>query len=303
VKRFIVCTTINSPTEALKKFAKKEDWTLIVVGDKDTPHEEYEKLDCIYLSPDDQYEMAPTLSDLIGWNSIQRRNFGFIYAYKDGADVVATVDDDNIPYDSWGKDLLVGQTVEVDCYTTEAEVFDPLSVTNHNYLWHRGYPIEELPNRLKTSYIGKIKRRVLIQADLWDGNPDVDAIARIAFNPNVKFDVTEPFCSDKVSPFNSQNTFIAREALPIYTVWPHVGRMDDIWGGYLFQMYSPYSIVYNRASVFQRRNEHNLVSDLEAEIIGYKNTLNAIENMGMFYNKIPESTQKFILEYARVINS
>ena len=41
--------------------------------------------------------------DLIGWNCIQRRNFGILYAWKNNADVVAVVDDDNIPYNNWGK--------------------------------------------------------------------------------------------------------------------------------------------------------------------------------------------------------
>ena len=33
LKKFIVTTTINSPTLATRKFAAMEDWTLIVVGD------------------------------------------------------------------------------------------------------------------------------------------------------------------------------------------------------------------------------------------------------------------------------
>ena len=57
--------------------------------------------------------MYPELSDAIGWNSIQRRNIGLLYAYEQGADVIATVDDDNIPYDDWGQNLLVGQTVDL----------------------------------------------------------------------------------------------------------------------------------------------------------------------------------------------
>ena len=36
-KKFIVCTTINKPTLAVKKFDKMKDWKLIIVGDKKTP--------------------------------------------------------------------------------------------------------------------------------------------------------------------------------------------------------------------------------------------------------------------------
>ena len=40
---------------------------------------------------------------MIGWKCIQRRNFALIQAYKYGADVIATIDDDNIPYKKLGK--------------------------------------------------------------------------------------------------------------------------------------------------------------------------------------------------------
>ena len=33
-KKFIITTTINYPTEAIKKFDSMEDWKLIVIGDK-----------------------------------------------------------------------------------------------------------------------------------------------------------------------------------------------------------------------------------------------------------------------------
>ncbi|NDB30111.1 hypothetical protein EB151_11255, partial [archaeon] len=130
MKKFIVTTTINSPTIATKKFCEFKDWTLIVVGDTKTPHREYEDLDCIYLSPDEQENISKELSDIIGWKSIQRRNVGFLFAYQQGADIVATVDDDNIPYDDWGKDVYVGQEIECDLYESEHGVFDPLSVTS-----------------------------------------------------------------------------------------------------------------------------------------------------------------------------
>ena len=134
MNKYIVTTTIQPPTEATLKFADMEDWTLIVVGDTKTPHEEYENIRCLYIHPDEQESEYKELSDSIGWKSIQRRNIGFVRAYQMGADVVATVDDDNIPYENWGKDLHVGKEIEVDFYETENTVFDPLSVTEHNWL-------------------------------------------------------------------------------------------------------------------------------------------------------------------------
>ena len=247
MNKYIVTTTINPPTLATIKYSRKEDWTLIVVGDTKTPHYDYENLNCIYLSPEYQEKTYPELSETIGWKSIQRRNIGFVEAYNRGADIVATVDDDNIPYDDWGTNVIVGETVEIDFYNTDLGVFDPLSVTEHNQVWHRGFPIDLVPYRSRVSYGGKLKRRVLVQADLWDGDPDIDAMARLSIRPIVKFDkIQGPYGSLSISPFNSQNTFLAREVIPYYSVFPHVGRMDDIWGGYVLQHYFPKSVVYNK---------------------------------------------------------
>ena len=100
----IVTTTINPPTEALIKFAEMKDWKLFVAGDLKTPHEAYK--DWNYIHPEEQSKKYEKLSQLIGWNCIQRRNIGYIEAYKWGARIIASVDDDNIPYENWGETLL-----------------------------------------------------------------------------------------------------------------------------------------------------------------------------------------------------
>jgi len=299
VNKYIVTTTINPPTLATIKYSRKEDWTLIVVGDTKTPHYEYENLNCIYLSPEYQEKTYPELSDTIGWKSIQRRNIGFVEAYNRGADIVATVDDDNIPYDSWGTNVVVGETVEIDFYDTHLGVFDPLSVTEHNQVWHRGYPIELVPFRKEVTYGGKLKRKVLVQADLWDGDPDIDAMARLSIKPTVKFGVHDAYGSTSISPFNSQNTFLARDVIPYYSVFPHVGRMDDIWGGYVLQYYFPNSVIYNKASVFQDRNVQDLITNLEKEIMGYRKTSELIRSLPDWQSIVPKETLAYWDAYRR----
>ena len=107
MSKFIVTTTIQPPTEATKKFSQMDGWNLVVVGDKKTPHDEYKKIG-LYLS----FQMtkkvlvknSPTPSVGI---CIQRRNMGFLYAYLNGAEILATVDDDNIPYEHWDKTFML----------------------------------------------------------------------------------------------------------------------------------------------------------------------------------------------------
>jgi hypothetical protein len=277
MKKFIVTTTINIPTLATLRFcdiAKEKDWTFVIVGDTKTPHNLYQKLEndnVVYLTPDQQEKLYPKLSETIGWRSIQRRNIGFVYAYDQGADIVATIDFEH----------------------KEFTVFDPISPTNHNDLWHRGYPIEMVPGKNNIEYKGKGIRKVLIQADFWDGDPDIDALCRLSKMPICKFDEFKPFGSPDIAPFNSQNTFLAREVLPYYAVLPHAGRMDDIWGAYIVQHYFPRSVVYNKATVYQDRNEQDLVTNLENEVIGYRGTLNLINDLENYYNHLPEASQKF----------
>tara|TARA_B100000519_G_scaffold201048_1_gene215640 strand:+ start:4555 stop:5463 length:909 start_codon:yes stop_codon:yes gene_type:complete len=296
----IVITTIYTPSESLLKYVSMKDWNVVIVGDLKTPHQEYRALEAqnsnvLYLSPEDQDKKYPDLSAAIGWNKIQRRSVGFVEAYDMGTDVMATVDDDNIPYDNWGKEIHIGKTVDVDLWSCETSVFDPLSVTKHNGLWHRGYPIEDVPKKNRVQYLGKTKRLVKIQADLWDGDPDVDAICRITKAPIVKFDISSPYCSTKVSPFNSQNTFIARECIPHYFIYPYVGRMDDIWASYDLQKAFPDSLVYNTATVYQQRNEQDLIKNMSDELIGYRNTISYID--GNF--ELPDECKKAFSAYRK----
>ena len=311
MKKIIVTTTINPPTKATIKFceiALRDEWGFIIVGDSKTPHNEYYELEkkfpCVtYLTPKYQEEKYKELSDTIGWRTIQRRNIGFVEAYQKGADIIATVDDDNIPYESWGKNVVVGQEIDFDLYEPSLDVFDPLSITKRNEIWHRGYPIEYLQRRHEVEYKGRSKRKVLVQADLWDGDPDIDAMARLTLKPIVKYsDITRPYGSNTIAPFNSQNTFLAREVIPFYAVIPHIGRMDDIWGSYILQHYFPNSVIYSPASVYQDRNEQDLITNLEKEIIGYRNTLNLVKDLVNYEKLLPKESLEFYNVYKKQFN-
>ena len=80
-KNLIISTTINPPTKAIRKFDKIKGWKLVVVGDKKTP-KNYKLKNGVYLSPKNQEIIDKKLSDAIGWNCIERRNFGLIDAKK-----------------------------------------------------------------------------------------------------------------------------------------------------------------------------------------------------------------------------
>ncbi|PWU09044.1 MAG: hypothetical protein C5B50_28255 [Verrucomicrobia bacterium] len=277
MKKVIVTTTINAPTEAIEAFQAMKDWDLVVIGDKKTPRD-YHLDHGVYVTPEEQETYDPALSDAIGWNCIQRRNFGLLWANDMKADIVAVVDDDNIPLNGWGQDLLVGREVEVTYYETDLPAFDPVGATNHSKLWHRGYPIQLLPKRKYDRRHTKTVR-VDVQADFWNGDPDIDAICRMEHAPECDFDPSRfPIAANKLGPFNSQNTFLRAAMLKDYFMFPHIGRMDDIWGAYYLQAKGA-QIVWNKASVYQKRNVHDLVRDMRQEYLGYEHNLQLVESL------------------------
>lgn len=277
MSKYIVTTTINSPTEAVERFDSMAGWELIVVGDRKTPPG-YRLRRGTYVAPPEQESFDRALSDAIGWNCIQRRNLGVAMAYEAGAEVVAVVDDDNIPDPGWGEDLVIGREVEVNHYETDLPAFDPLGATNHPHLWHRGYPLQLLSRR---DYSLRTRRGVVadVQADLWNGDPDIDAVCRMEHAPECKFDAALfPMASNAPAPFNSQNTFLARHVIPDYFLFPGVGRMDDIWASYHAQARG-HRVVFCAPSVYQARNPHDLTKDLHAEVGGYEQNLSLLADL------------------------
>lgn len=288
MKKIIASTTINQVTEAIELYDSMPGWNLIMAGDKKTP-KNYQLKNGLYLSPDDQVKLAPDLSEAIGWNSIQRRNFSILMAYQQGADVIALIDDDNIPNDTWGKDIYIDQEIEVNYYHVDEPVFDPVGATNYPHLWHRGFPLQLLSSR-KYNHPKRHKIIPSIQADFWNGDPDIDAICRMEHSPNCEFDDRFfPMASNRPSPWNSQNTFIARRVVQDYFLFPHIGRMDDIWASYYAQSRG-HQVVYCKPSVVQKRNEHDLTIDFNKEIIGYQKNLDISNSL----EKDPESIRTYL---------
>lgn len=275
----ICTTTIYPPSKATLAFAhiaREDGWELIIAGDRKTPHEAYHALarenkSVTYLTPEMQDKLAPELSAAIGWNSIQRRNLAFVWAWDAQAEVIASVDDDNIPHANWGRDLLIGREVPVNFHSVNECAFDPLSVFSY-HCWHRGYPIQMTSSRLRISRPHETRHFTAdVQADLWNGDPDIDAIYRIVNGVQpIYFDAEKcPFAANKPAPFNSQNTFLLRKVLPHYFVFPFIGRADDIWAAFHAQAQG-FKVVFGKPSVTQERNPQDVMKNFEDEMLNYR---------------------------------
>ena len=212
MKKVIVTTTINPPTKAIEKFQAMEDWDLVVIGDMKTPAD-YRLERGVYVPPAEQEKYDPALSEAIGWNCIQRRSFGLLWAKDMKADVVAVVDDDNIPLDGWGENLLVGREVEVNYYETDLPAFDPVGATNHR---------PSLAPRLSaaTAAQARLRPEDAARRSASTSRPTSGTAIRTS-TPSAAWSTPPsatstpaafPMAANKMGPFNSQNTFLSGHA-------------------------------------------------------------------------------------------
>ena len=299
---YIATTTINKPTKALKLFARNKNCKLIVALDKKS--KEFNLKNSIVLSTKYQEKKWPKLSKLVGWNCIQRRNFAILEAFERGAETIALIDDDNIPYNNWFKNIHVHKKIKCKEIKINKIIFDPVGYTNHSNLWHRGMPLELVNNR-KYKNGKKYLIEPDIQANFWNGDPDIDAVCRMIFKPECKFRKNIfPFFSKKISPFNSQNTLLKRNVIKDYFLFPHIGRMDDIWAAF-YVTSKKYKVIYTEPTVYQNRNIHNLVKDFRDEYIGYVNSLKLVKNLyknsNNIYNFLPKKSSLAFDEWKKII--
>jgi hypothetical protein len=293
----IVTTTINAPTKAVKLYDQMADWTLLVIGDQKTP-KDYTLENGVYVSPQEQEARFPKLSELLGWNAIHRRNLGFLWAMDFNPEIVAVIDDDNIPLPGWGENLDWNPTVTE--YQCNLPCFDPVGATNYPHLWHRDFPIQWLTKRRYDEFTQK-KVEVDILAHFWNGDPDIDAFCRMEHAPDCAFDDScFPLASTAIAPFNSQNTFLKAEVLPNYFMFPDIGRMEDIWAAYHVQSLG-HRVAFGKANVIQERNVHCLTKDLEAEFLGNLKSHKLLEDIASgtynIENYISERSAKAFSEY------
>lgn len=295
----LITTTINVP-RVLTQWASRgmtKDDIIIIAGDQKSPHAEIEAVlsdiwrdfyvNGMYIHPIAQETRWGALSNAIGWNCIQRRNIALLEAMKFQPEYILTIDDDNFPTSSWQVEQLIERMNGTDdmskVLSTNTGWYNPgrqcLTDDMRNVI-HRGFPLSRWHE--KPFYTYDMKRPpVGVAAMLWTGDPDIDAVTRIASRPNV-MRVTEDVIvrPGTWGPFNTQATMIRGDLAPAMFMFPHVGRYDDIWASYVYRKVADkrgYGAFYGRPAVHQDRNEHDLVRDLEQEIFGMRYNERVIE--------------------------
>ena len=268
----LVITTINHPTEALKKYADillERGWTVIVVGDKKTPGD-FGLPGIEYLSVEKQFEYFGDLASLIPFNHYSRKTLGYLYAIVNGAEIIAESDDDNIPYPDKYPNFLSAQVKTP--FVSHRGVVNVYSYFTSKKVWPRGIPLDSIKNLVDETKVQPAEVNCYIQQGLADLDPDVDAIYRLTAGEEVTFDTdkTLALSAGCYSPFNTQNTLFYKEAFPLLFLPISVkSRVTDIWRSYIAQrlLWEKNShVLFLSPSVYQLRNEHNLLHDFQEEI-------------------------------------
>lgn len=295
MNQWIVVTTINAPTKAIRRIAElaENGWRCIVIGDRKTPADwSHPNID--YLDFGAQEDLYGELARLLPENHYCRKNLGYLYAMERGADVILETDDDNIPLTGFGHDIaldvkgdLVGGSRWVNAYKHFSDAL----------IWPRGNPLDTI-HEAGTVQASSVTASCPIQQYLADGDPDVDAIYRLLFKNPLTFRQREPVLLAPGSwcAFNSQNTLFFRSAFPLLYLPCHVSfRMTDIWRSFVAQagLWSQdQQLAFKAATVVQERNEHNLMKDFRDEVDGY--LLNA-EIVEILASVQADSLPRFVL--------
>jgi hypothetical protein len=303
----LVTTTIFIPkllSEYAKNFKKFgwKDVLFVIAGDEKTPKDIVNFCDKLqmkfgfevkYLDIKSQEELTPKLAEYIPHNSLSRRNFGMLFAWKMGVDIIITIDDDNfVRDDDYLKyHSIVGEIKKLKCISTDRgwyNVCEVLKEERGRYFFHRGFPLDQRSFDTKLT-IARKKCKIIVNEGLWIDSPDVDAIALLNYGKLkvVDFDSSifgNNFALDKGTwcPINTQNTAIAREALPSFFLNPSQMRYDDIWASFILRKVADHLdhyVSYGQPITIHKRNVHNYLKDLEKELDGMKRTPELIKEL------------------------
>ena len=264
-----VITTIRDPNLLVDYHKQLKDipHNFIVVPDKKTPigaKATTKKVNGEYLE-----------RDTFGiWNDDARRMEGILRAIERKDDFIILLDDDNYlgEYDIYTYFSRVGNVKKNKAKYSENRW---VNIWEDKDLYPRGFPI----NRYHYDSTEVLEEsQVVVNAGLWECNPDIDAIYCLTSNPIIDKETEEFALGEKqFCPFNSQNTSILTETLPGY-FFPKrfngsfkLGRYGDIFAGIFYEVIMHHlggTVLFGKPYSKHVRNTHNFLKDLEWELMG-----------------------------------
>lgn len=281
---FLIITSIaNQEHPVLKQFAEETSnhgVTFIVIGDTKSP-KEFNLNGCDFYSIERQQTLKFQLAKILPVKHYARKNLGYLIAISKGAETIIETDDDNLPLECFWDN----RTKQVNAHLLNSKGWvNVYKYFTEAHIWPRGFALENILDELPT-----LENSLLIdcpiQQGLADENPDVDAIYRLTLPLPIIFNKANSIALgyNSFCPFNSQNTTWFKEAFPLLYLPSHCSfRMTDIWRSFVAQRIAwtcGWPILFHQSTVWQERNDHNLMNDFRDEIPGYNNNAQIIENL------------------------
>lgn len=301
-KTTVIITTINVPTfidgicTNIQEY-KHSGVNILVIGDKKTPAEvvpycqKAEKkygIEVEYLSPEDQLKVLAEYPDLLAlfpFNTPDRTILGGMLSYIRGSERIIAVDDDNYTtsHDFIGFHGVVGTKKKLNLFSNDLgwfNVHSTLIEQDNVPFYPRGYPWKQRKPEASRKTVVEKTVRVVVNQGLVLGDPDIDAISRLfwpitAVGMSPDIDSQFGLLPGTWSPFNYQNTALARELIPCYYRPLSTQRNADIWTAYVFNRLAQHFgdvLTFGQPLVKQVRNVHDLWDDLDIELINNRAT-------------------------------
>ena len=309
-KTAIIVTSINAPRKALRQLALgslQNNCNFIVIGDTKSPND-FALSGCRFFDIDAQIKTGFKFAEPCPTDHYARKNVGYLIAIRDGSSHILETDDDNIPskeFFTHRKKRVLTPVLEANGWVNVYRYF------TDSLIWPRGFPLDAINNSIiPFNQIPVREVNCPIQQGLADGNPDVDAIYRLLFPVSPQFRKNRHIALGNGSwcPFNSQNTLWWPEAYPLLYLPSYCSsRMTDIYRSFVAQCIAwtnDWYILFHKATVWQKRNEHNLMHDFKDEVPGYlknrnineslhalklqRGTENILQNMRLCYERLVE---------------
>ncbi|SRR5216683_1996801 len=286
----VVVTSIAAPNQTLKALAhgcQVRGHDFIVIGDVASPTNFH--LDgCSFYDLEDQRATGFKLAEVTPTRHYARKTLGYLIAARNGAEIIVETDDDNIPREEFWGARERDQSLATLTDSGWVNVYRYFSETN---IWPRGFPLGQLQNQQPAFETLAVKNvSCPIQQGLCDNDPDIDAIYRLILPLPQSFrnDRRLTLARGSWCPFNSQNTTWWRDAFPLLYLPSHCSfRMTDIWRSFIAQRIAwtnNWGILFHEPTVWQERNEHNLMLNFRDEVPGYlhnREICEALENLSL----------------------
>ena len=273
----LIVTSISAPNRSLNALAegvREHGLRFIVIGDTKSPSH-FQLEGCDFYDVARQEQSGLQFAQLCPTRSYARKNIGYLLAIRGGAPMILETDDDNIPRAEFWSERTVtveaprldgGGWVNVYRYFTEVT------------MWPRGLPLDAVHAALPDfESLTQSASDCPIQQGLADGDPDVDAIYRLLLPlpQDFRHDRRIVLGAGSWCPFNSQNTAWWPKAYPLLYLPANCSfRMTDIWRSFVAQRIAwanGWNVLFQEPTVWQERNDHNLMRDFTDEVPGYLN--------------------------------